>query len=279
MITAPDERFIIDQAYVPEHLPGYVHAISQAEPHLLGAYLCFHVEDSLMFNGYPLGSAFDSQTMLDTLATATTRFKPRDVALIAPTIPPERLGRQIPERDRYYRLDLSQVRLDAKLRNLLRRAARELHLERSGGIQDEHLRLIEGFVNTHPLDEETKYIFGRIPAYLSAVSSAQVFSVCNAAGRLVAFDVAEFGAREYAFYQFNFRSREHHVPGGSDLLLHGVISAAREQGKRFLNLGLGINEGVRYFKEKWGGTPFLKYEYCRFTVSPPRLLDVLLQRL
>jgi hypothetical protein len=58
-----------------------------------------------------------------------------------------------------------------------------------------------------------------------------------------------------------------------------VIRTAQEQGKRFLNLGLGINAGVRHFKEKWGGTPFLNYEYCRFTISPPRLLDVLLQRL
>ena len=40
MITAVEERFILDHAHVPEHLP-YVQAISQAEPHLLGAYVYF----------------------------------------------------------------------------------------------------------------------------------------------------------------------------------------------------------------------------------------------
>lgn len=279
MISAPEERFVLEHAYVPEHLPGYVGAISRAEPHLLGEYLCFQVEDTLLFNGYPLGSAFDSQAMLDALDSFTERFRPRHVALIAPAIPLERLASQFPERDEYFRLDLSRVRPDAKLRNMLRRASKELHLEGSGGIQEDHLRLIENFVDTHPLSEETKYILERIPAYLSSISTAQVFSVRNGAGRLVAFDVAEFGSRDYAFYQFNFRSRKRSVPGASDLLLQAVIQTAQEQGKRFLNLGLGIHEGVRRFKEKWGATPFLRYEYCRFKTSPPTMLDVLIQRL
>ena len=29
--------------------------------------------------------------------------------------------------------------------------------------------------------------------------------------------------------------------------------------KKAVNLGLGINSGIRRFKEKWGGAPFLKY--------------------
>lgn len=279
MLTAAEERFIIDHAYVPEHLPGYVQSISGAEPHLLGAYLCFQVEDSLMFNGYPLGSPFDGQAMLDQLEAAATRFRARHVALIAPAIPRDRVGGQIPERDQHFRLELAQVRMDAKLRNMLRRASRELQVECPEEIADDYTRLTLEFVRSHPLSEETRRIFERIPGYVSSVATARIFGVRDGAGRLVAFDVAEFGAADYAFYQFNFRSRECCVPGASDLLLQAVITRAQEQGKRFLNLGLGINAGVRRFKEKWGGTPFLDYEYCRFTISPPRFLDALLQRL
>jgi hypothetical protein len=279
MITAAEERFILDHAYVPEHLPGYVQAISGAEPHLLGAYLCFHVEDTLMFNAYPLGSPFDRKAMLGALEAAATRFKPRTVALAAPTIPRDRVGGQAPEQDQYFRLELAQVRVDAKLRNMLRRASRELQVEWTEEIGEDHTRLILEFIRSHPLSEETRYIFEKIPGYISCVPSARVFSVRDGSGRLVAFDVAEFGAADYGFYQFNFRSRTCSVPGASDLLLQAVITTAREQGKRFLNLGLGINAGVRHFKEKWGGAPFLDYEYCRFAISPPRLLDVLLQRL
>jgi hypothetical protein len=27
---------------------------------------------------------------------------------------------------------------------------------------------------------------------------------------------------------------------------------------------LGVSEGIRKFKEKWGGVPFLKYESCSY---------------
>jgi hypothetical protein len=279
MITATEACFIREHAYVPEHLPGYVHAISQAEPYLLGAYLCFQIADSLMFNGYPLGPPTGSQSMLETLESATVRFKPRRVALIAPVIPRDRGRDQIAERDQYYRLDLAQPKIDGKLRNMLRRASRELRVECPRELGEDHTRLISEFASSHPLSQEMRYIFERIPGYVSSVPTAQVFSVRDRTGRLAAFDVAEFGAGSYAFYQFNFRSRAGCVPGASDLLLQAVITAAQERGKRFLNLGLGINAGVRRFKEKWGGTPFLDYEFCRYKTTPPTLLDAVRQRL
>jgi hypothetical protein len=86
MITAAEKKFIGTHAHVPEHLPGYVQAISQAEPHLLGHYLCFCGEDALIFNGYPLGSCFDETAMMEVVELAVSRFKPKQVALIAPTI-------------------------------------------------------------------------------------------------------------------------------------------------------------------------------------------------
>jgi hypothetical protein len=44
MITRPEERLISTQAYVPEHVPGYVRTTSGAEPCLLGDYLFPAVE-------------------------------------------------------------------------------------------------------------------------------------------------------------------------------------------------------------------------------------------
>lgn len=279
MITAPEAAFIAAHAHVPEHLPGYVHAIAQAEPHLLGHYLCFSGEDALMFNGYPLGSSFDETAMTRAVESAVARFQPRHVALVAPAIP-KGVAPGVPrERDHYYRLDLSRVRCDAKLRNMLRRASRELHVECGRDIRQDHIRLVSEFLNARPVAGEIRYIFEKIPAYVSGVSSARVFSARDRTGLLVAFDVADFGAGEYAFYQFNFRSRKRYVPGASDLLLHEVIAAARGDGKAFINLGLGISQGVISFKEKWGGAPFLPYEYCHYRLGHPRLLDSLLQKL
>jgi hypothetical protein len=39
-----------------------------------------------------------------------------------------------------------------------------------------------------------------------------------------------------------------------------MINLSKENSKGYIHLGLGVNEGIRRFKEKWGGVPFLKYD-------------------
>jgi hypothetical protein len=275
MLTSAEEGFVLARAYVPEHVPGYVQAISSADPYLLGDYLCFRIADSLLINGYSLNISSDETALRHVVESAVARFKPSHVALIAPKIPETLAAGQPRERDQYYQLDLTRVTRDAKLRNMLRHADRSVRVECSRDIREEHLCLIAEFVLGHAVAEEIKYILARIPEYLSAVPTARVFSARDGTDTLVAFDVAEFAARDCAFYQFNFRSRKQYVPGASDLLLDAVIGAAQAEGKRLLNLGLGINSGVRRFKEKWGGKPFLLYEYCRYQPGPRSLLDAL----
>ena len=41
MITASQQDYINDHAYIPEHIPQYVTAISQTEPFLLGDFLVY----------------------------------------------------------------------------------------------------------------------------------------------------------------------------------------------------------------------------------------------
>lgn len=52
------------------------------------------------------------------------------------------------------------------------------------------------------------------------------------------------------------------MPAAPDLLLARLITLAQGAGKRYLNLGLDINPGVRGFKEKWGAVPFLAHVAC-----------------
>jgi hypothetical protein len=112
-------------------------------------------------------------------------------------------------------------------------------------------------------------IFTKIGDYLSSVPTAWVFEARDSKGRLAGFDVADFAAQDYTFYLFNFRARPSPVPGTSDLLLQALIRDAQELGKSFVNLGLGINEGVAFFKKKWGGRPFLRHEVILFSPSRP----------
>ncbi len=100
--------------------------------------------------------------------------------------------------------------------------------------------------------------------------TAWIFEARNQGEELVAFDIAEFGSKYYAMYMFNFSSKDRPAPGASDLLLSGILNQAMTEQKKYINLGLGINPGVTFFKTKWGGTPFLPYTFCSYSPVPRR---------
>lgn len=277
MITPSEEKFIKNYAYVPEHMPGYGSVMSGGEPFLLEDYLCYNGKGLLIFVGFPLKETFDENKVNEVLEGSVKRFKPDRVALIAPAISP-RPGK-LSGTDVYYKLDLVNLRIRSKLKNMIQRALRELEVEKSREFKDGHRRLVADFLNSRNLKEETRAIFERIPQYLSSAPTAWIFSARDRAGNLLAFDVAEFGAINYAFYLFNFKSRLRQVPGASDLLLYSLIKDAGQQGKRYVNLGLGINQGVAFYKKKWGGLPFLNHESLLYRPSPPSIIDSLWQGL
>ena len=53
-----------------------------------------------------------------------------------------------------------------------------------------------------------------------------------------------------------------YVLGASDLLLFELLNMSLEFNKDYIHLGLGVNAGIRRFKEKWGGLPSRRYEMC-----------------
>jgi hypothetical protein len=162
---------------------------------------------------------------------------------------------------------------------MLKRADRELSVKKDSDFDEEHKQMIAEFLKTHPVDEGTGFIFNRINEYLASSPNARVFDARNKKDELVAFDVAEFTPKNYALYMFNFGSEAFYVPGASDLLLSEVIQEAKTAGKKFINLGLGINPGVAFFKKKWGGVVFLPYAFCLYEPSRREEMDSLLQKL
>jgi hypothetical protein len=279
MITVSQQRYIEDYAYVPEHLSHYVTAVSQTEPFFIDDFLIHVKKDHFIFVGYPLKEPWGEKQMVKVLENAIQRFKPENVALTAPAIPSSLKNCVHPPPDHYYRLDLSSISISQKLRNMLKRADRELSVERSNTFDEEHRKMIVEFLKTHPVDEAAGFIFNRINEYLSSSPAARVFDARNKRDELVAFDVAEFTPKDYALYMFNFGSDARYVPGASDLLLSKVIQQAKTEKKKYINLGLGINPGVTFFKEKWGGVAFLPYASCLYHPSRKEDLDKLLQKL
>ncbi len=274
MITPQEENFLTLHAYVPEHLPGYGGIFSGGgEPFLVGSYLGYLREETLAWVGYPLEGAFHEEKMKSALETAIKKYRPSRVAITAPSF--SGMGGGKKSVDLYYRLELTSLRVPSKTKNMVHRAGRELAIDKGPEFGGDHQALIDLFLGSREVEEGTRMIFGRIGDYLASVPTARVFGARDSEGKLAGFDVADFGVGEYAFYLFNFRSQEAAVPGTSDLLLHALIREAQERGKRYLNLGLGINEGVAFFKKKWGGQPFLPHQSLIYWLSPPSIFDFL----
>jgi len=275
MITPAEEDFIKNLAYVPEHLPGYGAAISGGETFLLENYTCYREEEFLIFIGYPLQDPFDETKMEKILAAAIERFTPARVALIAPSI--SRRDGERGDSDAYYQLDLAILKIPSKVKNMVQRASQDLQVEKGREFKSEHRQLVADFLGSRRVSEGTHTIFQKIQEYLASVPTAWVLSARARDGGLAGFDIAEFGAKDYAFYMFNFRSSPNAAPGTSDLLLYELIQEAQQQGKRFVNLGLGVNAGVTFFKKKWGGRPFLNHEFVLFEPRRTSPFEALLQ--
>ena len=128
MITAAQQEFIEDHAYVPEHIPHYVTAISQAEPYLIGDFLAYVKAGHLILVGYPLKDRFEEKRLRKVFESAVKHFQPESVSLIGPSIPPSLNHTVRPPSDHYYLLSLSSLSIAQKLRNMLKRADRELFL-------------------------------------------------------------------------------------------------------------------------------------------------------
>jgi hypothetical protein len=257
MIDSHQRAYIAEHAYVPEHLPDYVSAISRTEPHLIENFVVHVQASNLIFVGYPLKGKWDEDLMIAALDLAKNHFNPTSISIISPVIPSSFKHATPSTPDAYYRLDLKNLSIPKKTRNMVKRARGEVTIQR-GQFGRKHKRLIKAFLRQRDFDEATRFIFQRVPAYLSC-DSAALFEARNTRDDLVAFDIADFGARRYAFYMFNIRSWKHKIPGVSDLLLKHILEQAQKAGKRYLNLGLGINPGVAFFKQKWGAKPFLQY--------------------
>ena len=275
MITAAEEDFLKNVAYVPEHMPGYGAAISGGETFLLENYICYRGKEFLIFIGYSLQDPFDETKMEKILAAAIERFSPARVALISPST-----GRRDGEggdSDAYYQLDLATLNIPSKVKNMVQRASQDLQVEKGREFKDEHRQLVADFLGSRRVSEGTHSIFKKIHEYLASVPTARLLSAGGRDGRLAGFDIAEFGAKNYAFYMFNFRSSQNSAPGTSDLLLYELIQEAKQQGKRFVNLGLGVNPGVAFFKKKWGGRPFLNHEFILFEPRRISPFEALLQ--
>lgn len=101
-----------------------------------------------------------------------------------------------------------------------------------------------------------------MPQYVPYSKSSYVLNARDQQGKLSAFYVIDLAAKKSVTYVLGCYSRKNYVSHASDLLFYEMIKLTLESRRKTINLGLGVNEGIKRFKKKWGGIPFLSYNYC-----------------
>jgi hypothetical protein len=280
MIIRQEEEYVLAKAYVPEHIVSLMVLLSKGEPFLIEDHLVFAKDNWLIFVGYPLDQHFSIERCEKVINQVLERFRPESLRFIGSKIPLFLLDSCMERQtDRYYRFDIEQTRVKNSLRRKAEKASKELYVERTNALSKEHEILISELLKREKLRPRVKELYYAMPDYLSHSSSACVLNAWNKKGRLSAFYILELGAKHFTTYLLGSHSKRHYVPHASDLLFLKMIELTRERGKNEINLGLGVNEGIRRFKEKWGGIPFLNYEECEYcpervgTISMIRTLE------
>lgn len=283
MISPVEEAYALARAYVPEHIVSLMALISKGDPFLIEDHLGLVKDNWLILVGYPLEKNYSPERCERILKQAVETFRPEYLWFIGPDIPPSLLD-SCKERqtDQYYKFDLAQTKLKPSLQRVADKASEELIVERGRSISREHEALISELLKRVDLPARVRELYLAMPDYVGRSSSAWTLNARDKDGKLCAFYVVDLGALNFSTYLLGSYSKRHYVPHASDLLFLEMINLTREHGKNTINLGLGVNEGIRRFKEKWGGKPFLRYEFCECRYGGARkvlLIDALMGKL
>jgi hypothetical protein len=276
VITPQEEAYVLERAYVPEHIISLMGPISKGEPLLKEEHLGFLKDNWLIFVGYPLDGNFSQVRSERVLKQAVETFRPEYLWFIGPEILPSLLDScKERETDRYYTLDLEQTKLKSSLQSIADKASKELTVERSYSFSKEHETLVAELLKREKLPPRVRELYRAMPDYVVRSSSACTLNARDKNGKLCAFFVVELGAKNFSTYVLGSHSKKYYVPHASDLLFLEMIKLTRQYGKHTIHLGLGVNQGIRRFKEKWGGTPYLNYEFCERYYGTTRTISLI----
>ena len=274
MLTAAEENYILANAYVPEHIPALITSLSAGEPFLFDDHLVCRTGNWVIFIGYPLRRQFDLTGFEDTLEAIKRKFKPARTSMIAPELP-GRIRARCRElnSDYYYTLDIRNPVMCSAVRRNLKKAAQRLTVERSVRMGAAHQELMDEFVERVQPPERVKSLLYKIPQYVGTAPHSFVLNAWCSKEKLTAFYVVDFAANTFGNYIVGCYSKKNYVIGASDLLLAELIKISREYDKDCIHLGLGISDGIRRFKEKWGAKPSLSYKMCELVSKKALLMD------
>lgn len=266
------------RALVPEQLPHYVQSVSALRPLQAGPCLGWRLADRLVLAAYPdREPPYTPAELADAeqaVADAARLPGLRRITVLAPFRPAAAPPHAVTVRDACWAVPLPLPAPAGKLRNMLRRARREIVVTADRRWTDEHARLRDDAVRRfceapgeRALSPEAASIFDRIEDYLAAGPQTLLYSARRLDnGRLCACAVGDHTAYATAFYMFAFRAPSA-PPGTADALVAALLAEAERRGQRRCNLGLGVHDGIRFFKQKWRARPWLPFLETSWTIA------------
>lgn len=261
-------------ALTPDQLLDYVSAVSGLESTAVEGCIFHHGEGYGVLVAYPSGNP-ENQIAVDAAVAKAMEFHGLKqisvLSAIRPTLAPQSAESL---KDAYWAIPIPPDAQSAKLRNMLKRAGKEINIFKEQGKEawtKKHAELVEKFCKRRQatLNPGIIHIFSNLDKYLEKSPDAVLFSARNLNGKLCACAIGDYSSFKTAFYMFAFREPDA-PPGTADALLAAVAHEGHIHGQTVLNLGLGIDSGIEFFKKKWGAYVFLPYIETSWSISQPK---------
>jgi hypothetical protein len=275
MITDAEKEKINAQAYVPEHSVELMTRVSGGEPFLIDDFFCIHKDDLVIVVGYSLEGNSGAGKLSRAIERVVKIFRPVWLSVAAESLPssfPESCERAS---DYYYTLILRETAVRARLQKVVAAAREHAAVERANSLGKDHWDLAQEFIRRIDPPRKISDLMLRMWEYVGHSKGSLVLNAWGSNSKLAAFYVIDLSPKEFSTYVIGCHSKKNYVRWASDLLFSEMISVSQETGKKYIHLGLGVNDGIRRFKEKWGGKPGLRYEMCEFRVRKPSFLDAI----
>lgn len=281
MLTDEQVKRIHDLAYLPEHSVCLMSSISGAAPFLFKDYLCFITGKHLMIIGYPLERKFTARDFSHDLDLIKKEFSPERISLIAPELPKEIQGSLLDrEEDQYFTMDcFPPCHLKQGLVRKAHEAEKKLEIICDREFTDDHWEITGEFLARINPNDRIRRLYNKIPNFLAACEQSLLISARDNYGRLTAYYALDLAPRDFSTYIVGCYSKRYYAPGASDALFLRMIDTSFKAGKKYLHLGLGVNQGIRQFKKKWGGRPNIPFNRCEIIIGKRRFIDTFLSML
>ena len=276
MLSREEENYILTHAYVPEHIVGLMTYLCDGEPFLMDGYFGCRKNDWIILVGYPLKRDCILEEFEGVIEKIKKQIRPRTFSLIAPALPLS-ISTICKERDsdHYYTLDAEKPIITSVVQHNLKKARQALIIERSSSMQIDHDELMREFIDRVKPPVRVQNLLFKMPGYIGHTDSCLVLNAWDSEEHLTAFYVVDLAAKDFSNYIIGCYSKQNYVLGASDLLLFELIEMSVQCGKSYIHLGLGVNKGIRRFKEKWGARPTRRYEMCELELRKPSMWETI----